>query len=189
MRVELPASFPVLESERLKLRAFEDRDVARLVHTCAPKNVAQNTRTLPHPFTEKDARDFLERCAREYAEGKFICWAACRKPDGLLVAHVGMRTNRAHNNAELGYIVAPDEQGKGYATESALAAIRWAFGPAGLHRVEAGWYPHNPASGRVLEKLGFTREGMVREAALRFGQYYDCIIMGMLKREFEARYG
>ena len=86
-------------------------------------------------------------------------------------------------NAELGYWITPDEQGNGYATEAAELCLTHAFDELGLHKVWARTVEDNAASKRVLEKLGFQREGVLREHWHGFGRYVDEHRFGLLESE------
>ncbi|WP_232703347.1 GNAT family N-acetyltransferase [Halobacterium wangiae] len=82
--------------------------------------------------------------------------------------------------AELGYWVAPDEQGQGYATEAAELGVRYAFDDRGLHRVMARVFATNEASRRVLEAVGFEREGTLRDHYYVDGDHVDAHVYGLL---------
>lgn len=89
--------------------------------------------------------------------------------------------------AHLGYWVAADEQGKGYAVEAVTAAVDFAFGPAGLHRVQAAIMPRNPRSIRVVEKVGFRREGYAERYLHIAGKWEDHILFACTREERETR--
>ncbi len=90
----------------------------------------------------------------------------------------------AMGRAELGYWIAPDEQGQGYATETADLAVTHAFDGRRLHRVLARVFEWNDASRRVLEKLGFRREGTLRDHYFVDGEYVDAYLYGLLAGEW-----
>jgi ribosomal-protein-alanine N-acetyltransferase len=102
-----------------------------------------------------------------------------------LVASVNLHDVRLahHRCAEIGYAVDYRHQGKGFATEAAEALLDFAFDELGLHRVEATYMPSNRASARVLDKLGFTPEGLLREILLIDGRWEDHVIASLLRSE------
>ena len=86
---------------------------------------------------------------------------------------MGLGISRAHGKGELGYWIAKDDWNRGYATEAARAVVRYAFDELGLRRVHAGHLVRNPASGRVMEKIGMRREGVWRQHILKWGEPED----------------
>ena len=74
--------------------------------------------------------------------------------------------------------------GKGYATEAAREMLGYGFESLGLHRIFATCFPHNPASGRILKKIGMQYEGCQRQHLLKWGQFVDSELYGILRREW-----
>jgi [ribosomal protein S5]-alanine N-acetyltransferase len=95
--------------------------------------------------------------------------------------------DRHDRSAELYYWITPSEWGKGYATEASRAVLRIAFGRMALHRVSAHVHTFNTASLRVLRKLGFRKEGRLREVRRVGRRWHDAWVMGLLKSEFRER--
>ena len=123
--------------------------------------------------------------------GIALAWMLCEKsrPDWAIGAN-GYKINPCFNHAELGYNIHPDHWGKGYATESVRAILEFTFTRTDLHRVWAGYFPENPASGRVMEKCGMRREGVQKDQILRFGTYRDLVLMGITREQWgESRCG
>ena len=89
------------------------------------------------------------------------------------------------DHAELGCWIAPDEQGKGYATEASRLCLDHAFADRGLHKVLARVFEHNDASMAVRDKLGFQQEGRLREQDYIRGAYRDTLLFGLLAAAFE----
>lgn len=145
--------------------------------------MAATTGRIPHPYTEQDARQFVAgtRNADE------VRLAVRLRTDGRLIGGIGLRLNEAHKNAELGYWLGVPYWGKGYATEAAKEMLRHGFEDLGLHRIFASHFKHNPASGRVLTKLGMRYEGCQREHVFKWGQFLDSELYGMLRSEWEVR--
>ncbi len=88
--------------------------------------------------------------------------------------------------AEIGYSLARDVWNRGYATEALGALLRFSFEELRLNRVEAMHDPRNPASGRVMEKCGMTREGLLRGRVYSKGQYRDVYLFAILRKDYEA---
>jgi RimJ/RimL family protein N-acetyltransferase len=110
--------------------------------------------------------------------------------DGAPVGHVYLvrekPNDRTYRRAELAYWIAPDEQGNGYATDAARTLLDHGFDRLGLHKVVAKSFDSNEASARVLEKLGFAREGVFRDEALVGGEWCDVVRYGLLETEWRG---
>lgn len=88
--------------------------------------------------------------------------------------------------AKLGYAIAADHQGRGYATDAARTMIDFAFGPLGLHRVSAAIGPDNAASLALIRRLGFTEEGRLRDHVHTNGAWRDSVLFSLLSHEWAA---
>ena len=177
------ASLPTLETKRLRVRPYSEADIPELLPLIGTREVAATTLRIAHPYTEQDARAFLE-LAKE--PGKM--WLAITLlSDGRQIGGIGMRIEEQHRHAELGYWLGVPHWGQGYATEAGREMIRYGFEQLDLHRVFATHFAHNPASGNILRKLGMRHEGCQREHLLKWGQFVDSEIYGLLRHEWEAR--
>lgn len=92
--------------------------------------------------------------------------------------------DRQFGNAEVGYFFAPEAWGNGYATAAVERVVEYAFEELRLHRVHARVFAFNEGSARVLEKVGFEREGVLREQAYMHGEYVDTLRYGLLESEW-----
>lgn len=102
--------------------------------------------------------------------------------DGDLVGSVGLTVrSRENGRGELGYALRRDRWGSGLTTEAAAAVLAFAFGPAGLARVEATCRPENSGSRRVLEKIGMQREGLLRSHVVVRGERRDSLLYAALR--------
>jgi ribosomal-protein-alanine N-acetyltransferase len=88
-------------------------------------------------------------------------------------------------NAYLGYWIAASKQGQGLMTEAVRGAVSWAFSSVGLHRVQAAVIPRNAGSLRVLEKVGFRREGLAERYLKIAGRWQDHVIWAVTAEEFD----
>ncbi|MDZ4860012.1 MAG: GNAT family protein [Candidatus Hydrogenedentes bacterium] len=104
-----------------------------------------------------------------------------------LIGNCGIRKARADaHEAELGYEIAPEHWGRGYATEAARAMVEFGFGTLGLHRIAAWCVAENAGSARVLEKIGMRREGVLREKEWMRDRWWDTVVFGMLETEWRG---
>ncbi len=178
---------PILATRELTLRPYAPEDVESLVRLCSPREIAATTALIPHPYTEEHARSFISHMQGGWDRGDGFVYALTRTIDGELVGSMGLKVEQAHQRAEVGYTVAVPCWGRGYATQALEAVLALAFGELAMRRVYAYYFVENPASGRVLEKCGLLREGVLRGHVLKWGEPHDMIVMGMLKGDWEAR--
>jgi RimJ/RimL family protein N-acetyltransferase len=174
---------PTLETTRLKLRPFSEADIAELLPLIGTREVAATTLRIAHPYTEKEARDFL---AKSHGDDE-VRLAVTLRNGGQLCGGIGLRLAPEHQHAELGYWLGVPYWGHGYATEAARELLRYGFENLGLHRIFASHFKHNPASGRVLVKLGMHYEGCQREHLRKWDQFVDSELYGILRQEWEDR--
>src|SRR5215470_4729397 len=170
-----------LQTARLTLRSYSAADIPDLIRLAGAREVAATTLRIPHPYTEQDGRDFIEAYAgKSEPETRY---AITRSADGQLCGGIGLRMDEPHRHAELGYWLGVPYWGQGYATEAARAMIKYGFETLGLHRIYASYVPTNVASGRVLQKIGMLREGLMRGHVCKWGKFLDLEYYGMLNTD------
>ncbi len=175
---------PTLPTARLRLRPFAGTDADRLF---ARHRRATGLRYWDSPPWRDRARaeTFIVACRLMAEEETGARLAVDRVDDGTFIGWCSLnRWNPVHRSASLGYCYDEAAWGHGYATEAARALLRWAFATLDLNRVQAETDTRNLASARVLEKLGFLREGTMREDCVVDGEVSDSWIYGLLRREW-----
>lgn len=170
-----------LVTERLVLRPLTLADAPHVKRLVGVREVAGATADIPFPFEDGMAEGWIASI-NPAAQSTF--GITC---DGELVGAIGLHLDAANRQAELGYWLGLDHHGRGYATEAGAAVIRHGFDTLGLDRIFACHLGRNPGSGRVLEKLGFRREGTLRSHVLRFGVREDQVYWGLLRTDSTAR--
>jgi RimJ/RimL family protein N-acetyltransferase len=114
-----------------------------------------------------------------------MVFAVLKRPNLELVGTAGLRNiDREHSQAEMGFWIAVDCWGRGYATEAAQALLHFGFESLNLNRIYAHYMLRNPASGRVLEKVGMKREGVLRERVRKWGVFEDVAALAVLRKEW-----
>ncbi|MGP1310366.1 MAG: GNAT family N-acetyltransferase [Phycisphaerales bacterium] len=176
---------PTLRTARLTLRAPEMRDADAWEAVCGPIEVARGTLRMPHPYPKGGAADWFAHCHQARARGERASFIMVDGNDRV-VGMASLDIAPEHRHAELGYTVAMEHWGKGYATEASQAVVDYGFERLGLERIHAGYYLNNPGSGRVLEKLGFVPEGVRPRFYIRFGEWMDLALMRLLREEWET---
>lgn len=175
---------PTLTTDRLILRPPVPEDAEdMLVFRGDP--VVQKYNSVPLAHVD-DARGYIEKWLLECKSGKRKIWGITLKGDGTMIGMVGLGSWIKHDRrADVGYDLAQAYWGRGIGTEAVRAAVGFGFEHMNLNRIEAGTVADNIASVRLLEKLGFTREGTLREYSLEEdGSFHDEANYGILKREF-----
>lgn len=181
---ELPSTLPRLESPRLVLRAATLDDVDAIARLAGRKEIADTTATIPHPYTKEHARHFVENQGALLTSGKAMVFVVERKADRQLVGNTGIKDlDPVNNQAEMGFWIGVEHWRQGYATEAAGTLLNYAFDGLGLNRVAAHFMVRNPASGRVLEKIGMRREGLLRERIKKWGVFEDVVTMAILRSD------
>jgi RimJ/RimL family protein N-acetyltransferase len=148
--------------------------------------VAKNLAPVPHPYTESHFRDFLARCDVARQNGATHTCAVTRAMDGALIGLCAV--DRWEDGVwELGYWYGKPYWRQGYATEAARAVMRFAFEDLGALMLTAGWFFDNPASGRVLEKLGFVATGTMPRHCISRGVTVTSNRMLLTRDEFARK--
>ncbi len=140
------------------MRPIERGDAPRFAELCNDETLARNTSRIPHPYSLQEAEQFVRRSEAEFLSGQESRFAVCL--DGEIVACTGVMPN-SDKSFELGYWVGALYRGKGIAGTAAKAILQFAFEKLGAELITAGHFTDNPASGRVLEKLGFRPTGEI----------------------------
>ena len=177
-------ALPVLETPRLRLRHPRPED-AEAVFAIFGDPVAM--RYWSHePLADLGAaRAYLASIDAGFAARALFQWAVAERGQGHLIGTVTLTSwDRTNRHAELGYMLAPARWGEGLASEAVRAVLAFGLPALDLHRVEAELDPRNAASGRLLERLGFRREGLLRERWFLYDEWSDSALYGLLRSDF-----
>lgn len=169
-----------ISTRRLQLRPFQLSDSADVASLAGDVEIYRATLTVPHPYSIGAAEQWIKRSHASAEEGVGVCLAVTRKSDGVLVGAVSLSILKHHARGELGYWVGVPYWQLGYATEAASATTHYAFETLALNKITARHFLINPASGRVLEKVGLVREGILRQEILKEGKFHDIAVYGQL---------
>jgi RimJ/RimL family protein N-acetyltransferase len=164
---------PCLTTERLLLRPFVLADASDVQRLAGEWEVAKTTLLVPHPYPAGAAEAWISTHPQGWASGRSLTWALTGRVDGTLVGAMGLVVEPAHARGDLGYWIGRPHWGQGLATEAARAVVAFGFEGLGLHRIQATHMTSNPASGRVMEKLGMRREGVHRDLIRRWDRFED----------------
>jgi RimJ/RimL family protein N-acetyltransferase len=181
---------PVIETERLILQRFTRRDQATL-DDAIRSSLPELNQWLPWArldYEHGDTTAFIRESIQAWKEDRAWDYSIRLKDDPERhLGNVSLWTvSKLGKIAEFGYWVRSDEHSKGYCTEAVERLLTDAFGPLGYHKVTLRIAVGNDASDRVAEKLGFTREGVLREELLIRGNWVDHSLWSLLDREFKT---
>jgi [ribosomal protein S5]-alanine N-acetyltransferase len=175
---------PVLKTARLLLRPLILDDASDLFAFASDPEVARLTGWTAHRSIE-DSHAFVMAIVDRYRQRDVAPWGVVHRGDRRLIGYCGLTEwDREDARAELVYALARPYWGRGYAGEAARAAIAFGFERLGLNRIEATCEPEYVASSRVMEKVGMTFEGVLREHVMGKEGYADQRIYSILRREF-----
>lgn len=178
---------PSIPAVRVKLRHPVDADVPALFAVFSDDEVMRYW-SRPPMRDVAEAQALLEDIRSCFRERSLFQWGVARVEDDRVVGTCTLfNLDPRNRRAEIGYALARDCWGQGLMSEALGALVAHAFGPLGLARLEADVDPRNAPSIRIIEKLGFVREGLLRERWRVGGETQDSLILGLLRREWEAR--
>ncbi|GGH30886.1 GNAT family N-acetyltransferase [Paenibacillus segetis] len=173
--------FPVLETERLRLRQLGPLDAAALFRILSSEEVTRYYGRFPL-IEQLEAEEMIERFRLLFEEQRGFRWGIELKENAQVIGTVGFHAwAYSHNRAEIGYELNESYHGKGYAHEALTAAISYGYQDMGLNRIEALVYPQNEASERLLLRLGFQLEGLLKQYAFFRDTYVDLNMFALLR--------
>jgi RimJ/RimL family protein N-acetyltransferase len=175
--------FPELKTDRLLLRKFQLSDAPDLQRLAGTKEVAAGT-FLPHPYENGMAEQWIADQERAHEGGSAVSFAITLADNATFIGSISLDIVPLHRHARLGYWLGVPYWNQGYGTEAVNAVLRYGFMQLNLHRIYSPHFQGNAASGRVLQKVGMTYEGRMREHYVRFDRFIDLELYGMLKRDF-----
>jgi RimJ/RimL family protein N-acetyltransferase len=174
----------VIRAERLLLRPFEPSDAAELAAYRSDPEVARY-QGWDAPFGLEEARSLIAELAEGDPEAPgWFQWAIERIDEPGIIGDLGVNLLDDEQQVAIGYTMAPDFQGRGYATEAVARMLEHLFAEKGLHRVSAECDTRNDASMRVLEHLGFRREAHLRSSTWSKGEWCDDYLYALLADEW-----
>ncbi len=175
---------PTLSGARVRLRPLRPSDVDDLFALHSDPRVMRYW-SFPAWTQREQSVARIAQLERDNAQSEFYTWATTIDGADRLAGTVSLfALNRSHARAELGYALASPAWGKGYATEAVRLAIAFAFESIGLARLEADVDPRNEASCRLVERVGFRREGLLRQRWHVAGEVTDSAMYGLLRSEY-----
>jgi RimJ/RimL family protein N-acetyltransferase len=176
----MPAQ-PILTTTRLVLRPLVQSDAPAVQRLAGAPEVASTALNIPYPYEDGMAEHWIATLGPAFDRGDLAAFAVTDA--GALVGAVSLRLEPSHRRAELGYWIGRPYWGRGYATEAAAALIDYGFSSLDLNRIYATHFTRNPASGRVMLKLGMSYEGTHRQHVFKDGRPEDLARYAILRED------
>ncbi len=174
-------------TERLVLRLLMPEDAPAMYTIFSDPEVMRYGAGSPWTTMEQ-ADEYLVKGAENLSSGAALRVGIALQATGALIGQAGLWAFSEQNRrCDIGYSLAREHWGKGYASEALCALLGYGFDRLDLNRVEADIDPRNSASAKVLGRLGFQREGLLRERWIVGGEICDTEFYGLLRRDWEAR--
>jgi RimJ/RimL family protein N-acetyltransferase len=175
----IPIPRPPLTDGEIVLRPWERRDAPAVTAACQDPEIPRWT-VVPHNYTERHARDFINGTAADIAAGRELALAIVDTDDRVVGALGISNFDWANLKAEIGYWTVAEHRRRGFGARGTRLLAEWALTKLGLERLELLANPRNEASQRLAERAGFTREGTLRLYRRRHGVREDLVMFSML---------
>lgn len=175
---------PKLRTERLLLRPFTPQDAPNVQKLAGSKAIAVTTLHIPHPYPDGLAERWISTHAPRFRDGRGAIFAITLPEDGQAIGSIGLVIVPDFQRAEMGYWLGQPYWGRGLTTEAARELLRYGFAELGLNRIYATHFSRNPASGRVMQKIGMQYEGTLRQHVVKWDKFEDLKQYAILKSEF-----
>lgn len=175
-------NFPQIETERLILNAITSSDIPQIVEYLQDKVYSDFTSNIPYPYRKEDAEYWLQLAEEAFVKRQGFTFAI-RNKDKKLIGAIGLH-DEGSDKAEIGYWIAIPYWNQGYVTEAAKAIVDFGFRELKFNKIFATYFPHNPASGKVLEKIGLKKEAILIQHLKKDGQYYDIPLFSIFRNEY-----
>ncbi len=180
--------FPKLSTPRLNLRELTLDDAQDIFRIRSDYEVTRYNSGIAYDRIDQ-ARDLIQAIRSAYADGAELRWGITFKNDPRVIGMCGFNYWVRHDRrASIGYDLAREFWGQGLMTEAVRAVVEFGFANMNLNRIEADADGRNPASARVLHKVGFHDEGVQREQFYENGSFYDLHLFALLRRDYYKRF-
>ncbi len=182
--------FPVLHTARLTLREIVPSDADAILRIRGDVRVTRLNSGKPMESID-EARDLIDGAKRAFEDRRRIDWGIVLKanPEAGVIGRCGYNYwLRRDRRASIGYDLGYAYWGSGIMTEAVRAMVRFGFEQMRLNRIEADTDAENYGSMRVLEKVGFQREGMQHDQYFEWDEFHDLVLFALLKGDFERSY-
>ena len=179
-----------LETERLILKTYKHEFADVIYPVVSQAEIADTMIAILHPYPKDYVNkwiDFMHRSAKEGTAFEFAIFLR-DNPEKYIGTCGLLSISNKHQKAEIGCFIDKNEWGKGYASEAASSMIHYGFEKLGLERIYGHCMSRNPASRKVMEKIGFQYEGRLRHGVRKGACFEDLDLLGMIRADYEQLY-
>ena len=177
---------PILTTNRLILNQFTLEDVEPVTLILQNKAIADTTARIPYPYEPHMAKQWFQTHEDNYQAGKSAIFAIRIRSSNRLIGTISLVIDQQCDRGELGYWIREEEWGQGYCTEAGKVVIQFGFEQLNLNKIKAEHMTRNKASGEVLEKLGFKKEGHLKQHFKKWGVYEDVAVYSLCRCEYNV---
>ncbi|MBS3679037.1 GNAT family N-acetyltransferase [Ornithinibacillus massiliensis] len=178
-------TIPTLETERYILRGIQLEDASRLFPFLRDKETMKNITAHPVQSEEEVRQGIIDSLAK-FDKQQEIPWVIIHKKNNDLVGQFRLhKLSLWHQKAEMGAVIREDYQNKGVMTEIIKVLLPFVFDTLRLHRLVGDIFARNDGSRKLLEKFGFTKEGVLRDTDYDGVKFHDTVVYSMLREEYE----
>jgi len=171
-----------LTTTRLILNELGSEDAEAISHLASDKEISDGVIGIPHPYSIESAFKWIESVHEGYKNGSVITYAVRDIVSKELYGCATLFLTLKHQRAEVGYWIGKKYWNSGYATEATKTLIAYAFEKYNLNRIDAAHFAENEASRKVIEKLGFSYEGLRKNFFIKNGKAVDSKIYGLVRK-------
>ncbi len=176
-----------LYTERLILRPYTLADAKELQRLIGDRDIASTTLNIPHPYEDGMAEAWISSRQEKFQKGESFDFAITYQEQGFFIGGISIgEFTKEYETGEIGYWIGKPYWNNGYCTEAAHALLIYGFEVLGLNRIHARHFSRNPASGRVMQKIGMKHEGHLRQAIKKWGKFEDMEIYSILRSDYET---
>jgi len=174
-----------LTTDRLELKKIEKKDYEQIFKLFSNKKLLKYTDNYPHKTIE-DTHKLIQKWNKELIEQKSIRWSIWNKKDNIIIGIISIYDiNTKHKFASIGSFLDDDYQRRGLMPEARMATVDYAFNILKINRLEAQVFVGNKPSIKMLEKLGFKKEGKLRQNFMIDNKLEDSFVYSILKNDFK----
>lgn len=166
------------------LRPFELSDADDVKRLAGDKAIADTTTAIPHPYEDGMAEEWIATHRPKFESGELLNLAIVSLTSKELIGAIGLMISPIYERAELGYWIGRPYWKNGYCTEAAKAVLRCGFTTLNLNRIYSYHFSRNPASGRVMQKIGMSHEGSTPQHLKKWNKFEDLEQYGILREQW-----
>lgn len=177
---------PKIETDRLALRKFELKDAQSVFDNWLLDERVSDNRVKAAHKTVSETIERVTKIVNEYGSEEYCYWAIELKASGELIGEIDLYNfDHATENCEVSYSLGYKWWNKGYGTEALRAVVEFGFRHMNIHKISAAHNIDNPASGKIMSKVGMEQEGIIRHMIRNAkGQYKNCAVYGILHEDY-----